>query len=473
MPYGPFGPGVVSGSNANFGMYDISGFPNSATSPAVAPLINTEIVKKSFPSMIQYLLPKGDATLFALTAKLKEETALQIEHGFFSKVMIFPSFQLTAAVASGATTALTVQSNAQVIPNGLYQVVGTVTGNSFASNGSTTGEIVLVNSVSGTAHAGSDTINVTRNVGGTSNVNLANGAYFVHIGNAFGDASSRPNSFLTQEIRVINYTQIFRNAWAISGTVAAIQNLLGDTNIAKSRIECSQYHAMDIEKSLIFGIRSHTAGSAGASGDFRTMNGLIQQISDAQATNLFLPGATSSNNVSTANSKVSGTATAGALNMDDLEAWINSCFDMAYDPMSGMERILFVGRQSHIVLNKLARFNATYFIERGETEWGLRFDRLKLTRGNVIVIEHPLFNTNPNWQTLVVAFDLPSISMAYLAGRKTKSEEYNQAGIAVDAAIDAIGGSLLTECTLLCKNPAGCGVLTNVLYAVDNAGVQH
>jgi len=480
--YGPFGPPVITGSNSGAGAYDISGYPNFTNSPAVAPLINSEIVKKSFPTQVQMLLPRGDATLFGLTAKLKEETATQIEHGFFSKVMVFPTFQLTAAVASGATpyssSTFTVANAAQALVNGLYRWVGTVntsTGNSLSASDTTmTGEIVLVTATTG---SGGTSITVTRGIGSTlgSLAAIANNGLFTHIGNAFSDASIRPNSFLTQEIRVINYTQIFRNAWAVSGTVAAIQNLIGDSNIGKSRQDCSQYHAMDIEKSFLFGQRSNIVGVLGTNYASRTMNGIIAQITDSGAASpqggaLFLPGAGSgSQNITTANSSVSGTPTVGALSMGDLENWANNIFDMSYSPQSGMERILFVGRTSHTVLNRLFRANITYYTEKA-TDWGLRYTSAKLTRGDLMIIEHPLLNTNPAWQGLIIAIDLPSLAMAYLTGRKTKSEEYNQSGIAIDNAIDAQGGSLLTEVTILCKNPSGCGVYTNIQQAVGPAG---
>jgi hypothetical protein len=464
---------VIVQAGPNTSPYDIASFPSFNNTPALAPLINTEIVKKSFPSMINYLLPKGDASLFALTAKMKEETALQIEHGFFSKIMVWPNFTLSDGTVSGSgVTSWPVLDGSMAIPGGLYMYVGVAnaTGVNGLSAGTpsltVTNEIVRVTS---NVVAGATTLTVVRNVGGTSGAAYSQYGTFVHVGNAFADASTRPNSFLTQEIRVINYTQIFRNAWAISGTVAAIQNLLGDTNIAKSKIECSQYHAMDIEKALFFGQKSNnTAGAM----PIRTMNGVISQITDTQGASLFLPGVSQSSNIRTAASTVSSVATPGALDIDDLETWVNSTVNMSYDPMSGMERVMFVGASAHIVINKLARLNTTYYIERGETSWGLRFDRIKLTRADFIIIEHPLFNTNYVWSGLAVIVDLPSLSLAYMVNRKTKAEEYNQSGIAIDSAIDAQGGSLLTELTLLCKNPSGCGVMTNIRTAVDTAGTK-
>ena len=455
---------VTGGSTSPFG---VGNFPNFNTdSGAVAPLINTEIVKKSFPSMINYLLPKGDASLFGLTSKISEETALQIEHGFFAKIMVFPSFTLSAAAVADTTTGtLTVLDSSQVIPQGLYKVVGTSSAGVLTPTTTFSSEIVLVTAVtSGTA------LTVVRNIGGTA-FTLAASATLVHIGNAFGDASVRPNSFLTKEIRVINYTQIFRNAWSISGTVAAIQNLLGDTNLAKSRMECSRYHAMDIEKSLFFGIRANTTIGAG---NTRTMGGIVAQIADGQSSQLFLPGQLSTANIVTANSAKSGVPTAGDLSIDDLENWIDACANMSYDPSAGMERVVFVGKQAHTVFNRLARLNSSYFIENGATQWGLRFTRIQMTRVTMILIEHPLFNTNLQWARMAVAVDINSLSLAYMVGRKTKPEEYNQQGLAVDNAIDATGGSLLTELTILCKNPAGCGVMTNIQKALDATNaVEH
>ena len=454
---------VTGGSTSPFG---VSNFPNNQTDSGTSvPLINTEIVKKSFPAMINYLLPKGDATLFGLTAKMQEETALQIEHGFFAKIMIFPSFTVTTLVNDATTGSLVVLDSSQLVPNGLYKVVGTTSAGTLTPQTTYASEVVLVVSITDATH-----VVVTRNVGTTGTyTSIPVNSTFVHIGNAFADASTRPNSFLTKEIRVVNYTQIFRNAWMISGTVSAIQNLLGDTNLAKSKRECSQYHAMDIEKSLIFGIKGLTG-----TGSMRTMNGIVSQITDGQAANLFLPGSTQAGNIVSANSAKSGTATPGDLSLDDFENWVDVTVNMSYDPASGMERVMFVGKQAHNVINRLMRLNTTYYVQQGQTEWGLRFTRVKTTRAEVILIEHPLLNTNLQWARMAIAIDLPSLSLAYMVGRKTKSEEFNQAGLAVDSAIDASGGSLLTELTILCKNPAGCGMMLNIQKALSADGtVEH
>ena len=87
---------------------------NTATFP-------TDLAKKSFSGMITRLMPNGQAPLFGITSMLKEETAYQPEHGYFSKVMIFPSVQLNGAIASGATTSFTVDSTANVLAGMVFQ----------------------------------------------------------------------------------------------------------------------------------------------------------------------------------------------------------------------------------------------------------------------------------------------------------------------------------------------------------------
>jgi hypothetical protein len=73
------------------------------------------------------------------------------------------------------------------------------------------------------------------------------------VGNAFEEASLRPQSMVIVPSRITNYTQIFRNTWAISKTLGATLNIAGSGNMAESRQDCAAFHAADIEKALFFG----------------------------------------------------------------------------------------------------------------------------------------------------------------------------------------------------------------------------
>src|SRR3990172_10217885 len=86
----------------------------------------TDLAAKSFAGMIARLMPNGQAPLFGLTSMLPTDTALQVEHGFFTKTMFFPSFNLDAAVADGTTTTFTVSSTANLLPGMIMQAFSTL-----------------------------------------------------------------------------------------------------------------------------------------------------------------------------------------------------------------------------------------------------------------------------------------------------------------------------------------------------------
>ena len=66
--------------------------------------IPTDLARKSYAAAMMRYMPNGGCTLYGLTALMAEETAYQIEHGFYSKTMVFPSVTLSGAIADGVAT---------------------------------------------------------------------------------------------------------------------------------------------------------------------------------------------------------------------------------------------------------------------------------------------------------------------------------------------------------------------------------
>jgi hypothetical protein len=93
----------------------------------------------------------------------------------------------------------------------------------------TTGENILVESVIGLTQ-----VSVRRAVGGTSAQAIAAAVNIYSIGNAYEEASLRPQSLIINPVRITNLTQIFRNTWAMSDTIRATQMIAGDSNVAES-----------------------------------------------------------------------------------------------------------------------------------------------------------------------------------------------------------------------------------------------
>lgn len=389
----------------------------------------TDLAKKSFAGMIVRLMPNGAAPLFGMTSMLESETAVQFEHGFFTKTMLFPEMQLNGAIADGTTYVFTVDSTSNILPNMIMRV-------------DTTGENVIVDAVLSATQ-----VRVQRGVGTVAAAAIADDVKLFQVGNAFEESSTRPNALQINPVRITNLTQTFRNTWAVSGSAAAVQVIAGDSVVAENKQDCAAFHAADIEKALLFGQKSQSTRNGQP---FRTMDGLISIVGNLT----YYPSSYAAVNVTTA-----GATT----NFTQLEAALDPVFNQATDPKIANERVLFVGGTAKKVLNNIGRLNGTYQLVDGQTQFGLQFSSFKTARGQFRMIEHPLFNSNTSWSKMAVAVDLSTFRVAYLGDRKTQNKEFNTSGNqAQDNGIDAIGGTLTTEMTCVVKNPPANAVIYNL-----------
>jgi hypothetical protein len=392
----------------------------------------TDLQAKSFARMITRLMPNGSAPLFGMTSMLPEETAVQVEHGFFTKTMLFPEM-VTTAIALAAATTFVVASTTNILPGMIMRV-------------NSTGENVIVDSVTDATH-----FEGTRGVGTVAAADTTATDELFQVGNAFEESSTRPVAQNIIPVRVTNLTQIFRNTWAISGTAQATNVIAGESTDAENRQDCAAFHAADIEKALFFGQKS--SGSRNGQ-PFRTMDGLISIVGNAT---YYPPSYGGVVNVNTA---------AATTNWTQLETMLDPVFDQATDPKGANERVLFVGGAAKVVLNNVGRLNGTYQLVDGQTNYGLQFSTLTTARGKFRIIEHPLFNSNSVWAKMAVGVDLATFRIAYLGGRKTQNKEFNSSGTqAQDNGIDAVGGTLTTECTSVIKNPPANVIVTNLTAA--------
>jgi len=304
----------------------------------------------------------------------------------------------------------------------------------------TTNENVLILSIISATQ-----IQVQRAVGTVAAVAIAGSVSLWMVGNAFEEASLRPQSMVVVPSRITNYTQIFRNTWAVSKTLGATSVIAGSGNIAESRQDCAAFHAADIEKALFFSQKF--LGSRNGQ-PFHTMDGLISILTQNAPGNITTLGATT--------------------NYTQLEAALDPAFNQMTDPKVPNMRVLFCGGVARRVIHQICRLNSTYFIQGNTTEWGLQFDTIKIPRGEFNIVEHPLFNafgSTSTWAKMAIGVDLSTFSVAYLQGRKTENNEFNASGTQVDNGIDAQGGTLTTELTELVKNPAANVQLLNFTAA--------
>ena len=380
----------------------------------------TNLNALSFAQAITRLMPNGTAPLFGLTSLLKDETASNIEHGYFSKTMIFP-FVTSSAAALAADTSITVAAYDNIVPGDLLM-------------NERTSEIVLV-----TALTSATVLAVTRAVGTVAAAAVNAGDVWRTVGNAFEEGSVRPSAVAIIAARYVNNTQIFRNSWAVTKTAAAIPQIAGSGYVSESKQDCAALHAMAIEKALFFGQKFMGTRNGQP---FHTMEGIVARVNAAASGNVTTLGATT--------------------NWTQFEAALDKTLETVTDPKGGNIRTMFVGGTARRVIHNIARLNSTYQITTNETGWGLQIDTIRTPRGTFEMIEHPLFNAYgaaSTWAKMAVICDLNAFSMAYL--RKTSDAAYNSSGALVDNGVDAEGGTLTTELTCTIKNPAAFGIIYN------------
>lgn len=380
----------------------------------------TDVAKKSFAGKIAEYFPAGNAPLFALTSMMASETAVDTTHGYHTRSMVFPILKLNGAVANGTDQTFTVDDSSQAIPGMLFRA-------------STTMEQVRISSVpNGTS------VVVTRGFGSISGAAIADDVELHLVGTAWQEGSGRPTPYSLDIVFVSNYTQIFRNAWAVTGSAAAVQVIVGKKPEADNRMQCADFHSRDIESQLLFGQKKNTTTDGVP---IRAAEGLYHCLLNNASNNIVTAGSTT--------------------NYTQLETGLDKCFDTAMNGNNSSERLLFVGGGAWKVINAIGRLNGTYQLVQGQTEYGLQFNSFKISRGTFAMVEHPLMNaygpTSPFYK-MAIAVHIPSFSIAYLGNRKTISEEYNINGRTVEGGVDAIGGSLLTEATFQFQNPAANAV---------------
>lgn len=396
------------------------------------------IQKQSFASAIARYQPNGTAKLLALSSMMKRETAINTVHGYFAKSMVFPTVVSHGSTILAATTTITVASTANIIPGMVLRV------------GAGSFENLLVVSITNAT-----TFVVQRAFGNVVAADIPATTTLYMVGTAYEEASNRPLPYSLDTVAVENYTQIFRNSWAVSGSAAAVQVIAGQKVDSESKMDCMTFHGRDIEFMAIYGQRKTTTGPNGK--PIRASEGIYGNLNRNASGNIVALGSTTS--------------------YTQLENALDKCFDTAVDGIASDERILFVGGVARRVINNIGRLNSDgsgWSVSSGETMFGLKFESFKCARGTFHLIEHPLLNaygpTAPQAAT-AIALHLPTVNFAYLGGRDTKAESYGLGGSVTQGSatdqsgVDAMGGSLTSELTMQFKNPSANAIVTNFTAA--------
>lgn len=375
----------------------------------------------SFASLILRRFPNGSAPIFGLTSQAGRSRAKSTSHGYFSKTMLFVT--VTSSAALVGDTSLTVSSTTGITPKMVLQNMRTK-------------ENVRVESVtSGTVLA------ISRAFGrvAASAVNASD--KWIQVGTAFEEGSNRPTARRMSTVYVPNYTQIFRNAWALTDTARASVAEMGYSNIAESRQDCMAFHSVDIESAIVWGQpKMDTTGAT----PVHATQGIIDAMEQ------YAPDNTN--------------AAASTTTYEQLVALVEPAFTSTANVGNPKGRVLFGDNKAIKVITDVGRKSGQVQIMQSETQFGMKFTSFTMYQGTVDLVIHPLFN-GLGLEGTALIMDMPALRLAYMDGRDTKPEEYNTSGKLVESGVDAVGGSLTTELAVELINPYACALITGLTAA--------
>lgn len=397
------------------GIYN--GIFNTTKNPA-------ELNARSFAGTILRRMPNGVAPLFGMTSMTGRSVAKQATHGYFSKTLVFSRVTVTPAIADGTTTAIVVGDSTGIVPGHVL-------------NNPATNENIRVTAVVG------NTLTVQRGYGRVVGAAIANNQVLVVVGSSYEEGSVRPTARSIQPVYASNFTQIFRNAWALTNTAKASLSEMGYSNIAESKRDCMMFHGMDIESTLFFGQAKMDTSGAQPIHSTQGIVDAVRQYAPGNVTNFTTP-----------------------VGYDELVTALLPAYQYSTDISEGSNRVIFCDQTANSVLQKIGKEYGEVTLSQRESSYGMVFSEFKFHKGTLKIMEHPLFNGLGLYNGFAVVVDIPAVKLAYLGGRDALEETYGLGGTnSVGAGVDASGGSLTSELAVELINPAGCAVLTGLTLA--------
>lgn len=385
-----------------------------------------ELNARSFAGEILRLFPNGSAPIFAFTSQSGRSKAKASTHGYFNRSMTFQTITMAGTQLAGDTT-FTVPSTAGIVPGMVFYNVRTK-------------ENIRVLTV-----PSSTTITVTRAFGRIAAAAVNAADKLIQAGTAFEEGSNRPVARRLATVYVPNYTQIFRNAWALTGTAKASYAEMGISNIAENRKDCMLFHSVDIESAIIWGQpKMDTTGAT----PVHATQGILDAIAQYAPANVNTAGSTT--------------------NYSQLVTLVEPAFQYNSDMGNPRMRVLFGDSLAMKVITDVGRKSGQVQIMQNEDSFGVKYTSFNMYKGTLNLVEHPLLNgVGATGQAIIM--DMSAIKLAYMDGRDTAPEEYGTGGKSADNGQDAQGGSLTTELAVELINPYACAVINGLTAGVAEA----
>ena len=352
---------------------------------------------KNYRELFTLLEPNGNAPLNALLSMASSEGTDDPEFKNFRDEL--PERKLSINNGAGyndSATDLVIDSGA----DNLFAVAGTIVVNSA------TNEVMRVS-----ADAGSTSLTVERNIGGTSH-SITDGDELFIAGSAYAEGAGSPTGVSFDATVASNFTQIFRTAFTVTETLRSTNLRTGDKE-DELATKALKLHMSDIERAMFFS-RKHEKDATSAN-PTRFTGGLMNTITNV------IDRSTNSNTMT-------------EKQFDD--ALIEDIF-----AFGSKQKIMFCGAKvaGHLQQFGKNRWQPTVV----EGTYGVNLTQYSTFAGDLMVHLHPQFRQVPGMDNAAVILDFPYLSYRYLEGRDTQLLRDRQANDA-----DQVKHEYLTECGL-------------------------
>lgn len=342
---------------------------------------------KNFREMILWRNPNGSAPLTALMARMKTEKTDDPEFAWWEEELNAIRVTVDGAQTSGDTAL-------EVVAGGLSLVVGDILLVSKTEVAGYDNELVEVTAVTDDTN-----IVIARGAAGSTAAAMSDLDLLTKIGNVYGEGTNSPDVTADNPVKQLNYAQIFKTAYELTGTAQVTRARTGDPlkNDKKRRMFS---HSVSLELAFLFGKAFETTGGNGK--PKRYCGGLREFI--------------------TTNAKVYTGAVTEDVFLDD----VYRMFD--YDAgNAGNERIVFAGNVFLNELNKIARLSVSTRVNFDGTvkAYGMELQKWILPQGTLFVRTHPLLNTHSIYEAS--AFFIDPSAIVYRPLRDTKPMDNIQA----------------------------------------------
>jgi len=360
----------------------------------------TEFRPTNYRELFTLLEPNGTAPLQALLSMAGSESTDDPKYNHFRDELPNRTLTVNGAIANTTGTTITVDND----DDEAFVVAGTILQNQ------TTGEIMRATA---DANLSANTIAVERNIGGTSH-QIADDAVLVIAGHADQEGGTSPTAISFDPTTDFNFTQIFKTAVQVSGTLQNTYLRTGDKE-QEQLTKALKLHMGDIERAMFFGKRHEANGSTAS--PTRFTGGLLNQITN-----------------------VTDGASFGASANTITEKEFDRLLIETIFAFGSSEKVAFCG--ARVISNLMEIGKNRWQPTQIDNAYGVSLTRYTTYAGDLLVYMHPMFRQTGMTEEMII-LDMGELKFRYLQGRDTQLIRDIQA-----PDFDGVKHMYMTECGL-------------------------